>query len=278
MFDISGYENYSIINPNYRQLNQVVYTLFLEWMVIMSKEFPLVSVLNVPFINTTQAAFLTTIESHINNRENTFVVTANPEIVMYARNNPSYQQILNNADYITPDGIGILKGAAILGTPMAERITGYDTMLDLLKWGNEQHKSVYLIGAKPEVITDVKNVVTTRYPNLNIAGIHDGYFDDFAPIAQDISKTQPDMVFLAVGFPKQEQLIADYRHQNNGLWMGVGGSFDVLSGHTKRAPKFFQNHHLEWFYRLLSEPTRLKRMMVLPRYLKTVKQSARTNK
>ncbi|MCH5462266.1 WecB/TagA/CpsF family glycosyltransferase [Lactobacillus sp. LC28-10] len=244
----------------------------------MSKEFPLVNVLNVPFINTTQAAFLTTVESRINARLNTFIVTANPEIVMYARENPDYQRILSNADYITPDGIGILKGAAILGTPMPERITGYDTMLALLKWGNEQQKSVYLVGAKPEVITDVATVVADRYPHLNVVGTNDGYFADFAPIAQDIAKTKPDMVFLAVGFPKQEQLIADYRHQNNGLWMGVGGSFDVLSGHTKRAPKFFQQHHLEWFYRLITEPTRFKRMMVLPRYLNTVKKAARHQK
>lgn len=244
----------------------------------MSKEFPVIKVLNVPFINTTQAAFLTAIEARINQRKNTFIVTANPEIVMYARTDSHYQHILENADYITPDGIGILKGAEILGQPMTERITGYDTMLALLKWGNHQHKSVYLVGAKPEVISDVKTVVADRYPDLNVVGIHDGYFDDFAPIAKDIAKTQPDMVFLAVGFPKQEQLIADYRHQNNGLWMGVGGSFDVLSGHTKRAPRFFQQHHLEWFYRLITEPTRLKRMMVLPRYLKTVKQSARHQK
>jgi len=247
-------------------------------MVIMSNEFLRINVLNVPFINTTQAAFLTAVESRINHRQNTFIVTANPEIVMYARDDPSYQRILKNADYITPDGIGILKGAAILGTPMTERITGYDTMLALLEWGNQQRKTVYLVGAKPEVIKDVKKVVANRYPGLKVAGAHDGYFTDFSPIAQDIAAKQPDMVFLAVGFPKQEQLIAAHRHQNDGLWMGIGGSFDVLSGHTKRAPKFFQNHHLEWFYRLLSEPTRLKRMMVLPRYLKTVKHAARKQK
>ena len=124
-------------------------------MVIMSNEFLRINVLNVPFINTTQAAFLTAVESRINHRQNTFIVTANPEIVMYARDDPSYQRILKNADYITPDGIGILKGAAILGTQMEERITGYD-YARILKWGNQRHKSVYLVGAKPEVITDVR--------------------------------------------------------------------------------------------------------------------------
>lgn len=241
----------------------------------MLQEFSHVNVLGVSFINTTQEAFLNVIKSRIINRQNTFIVTANPEIVMYARQDAAYQKILTGADYITPDGIGILKGAAILGTPMPERITGYDTMLALLDWANHTAKSVYLVGAKPEVINDVTKVVTTRYPNLKLAGAHDGYFADFAPIAADIHAQKPDMVFLAVGFPKQEQLIAQYRQQNDGLWMGVGGSFDVLSGHTKRAPQFFQNHHLEWFYRLITEPSRLGRMMVLPRYLKAVKRAAR---
>lgn len=241
----------------------------------MSENFTHVNVLGVPFISATQAAFLNAVEARINRRENTFVVTANPEIVMYAREQPAYQKILATADYITPDGIGIIKGAAILKQPLPERITGYDTMIDLLAWANENHKSAYFVGAKPEVIVDVAKVVAKRYPQLQIAGTHDGYFDDFGPIAEEISKVRPDMVFLAVGFPKQEQLIADYRHVNNGLWMGVGGSFDVLSGHTKRAPKFFQRHHLEWFYRLLSEPTRFKRMLVLPKYLRTVKKSVR---
>ncbi|MTV82353.1 WecB/TagA/CpsF family glycosyltransferase [Secundilactobacillus folii] len=244
----------------------------------MVQDFSHVTVLGVPFINTTQKAFLTAIESRITARHNTFIVTANPEIVMYAREHPDYQNILAGADYITPDGIGILKGAAIIGTPMSERITGYDTMLSLLSWGNRNDKSVYLVGAKPDVISDVARVVATQYPHLKVVGTHDGYFQDFNPIAADIEVQQPDMVFLAVGFPKQEQLIAQYRHQNDGLWMGVGGSFDVLSGHTKRAPKFFQNHHLEWFYRLITEPSRIGRMMVLPKYLKAVKKSVRQSK
>lgn len=241
----------------------------------MSQEFQIVNVLNVPFINATQQAFLDVIEHRIDTRQTTFVVTANPEIVMYARQTPSYQSLLETADYVTPDGIGIIKGAAILKTPLPERITGYDTMLALLAWGNQHQRSVYFVGAKQAVIDDLQQVVAERYPHLQVLGIRNGYFDNFEPIAKDIAQRQPDMVFLAVGFPKQEELIAKYRHLNPGLWMGVGGSFDVLSGHTKRAPKFFQDHHLEWFYRLISEPTRAKRMLVLPRYLRAVKREAR---
>lgn len=242
----------------------------------MSQDFPHVSVLGVPFINATQHAFLSVIETRIAERRNTFIVTANPEIVMYAKAHPEYERLLANADYITPDGIGILKGADILGTPLPERITGYDTMLALLKWGNETQKSVYFVGAKQAVIVDLVEKVEIDYPDLTVVGSVNGYFDDFKPIADDIAATKPDMVFLAVGFPKQEELISQYRQTSDGLWMGVGGSFDVLSGHTKRAPQFFQNHHLEWFYRLLKEPSRIGRMMVLPRYLKAVRDSQKT--
>lgn len=234
--------------------------------------FTRVPILDVPFIRATKEELLTVLQDRINRRINTFVVTANPEIVMHAQTDKAYLKTLKEADFVTPDGIGIIKGAKILKTPLPERITGYDTMIQLLEWGNQKRQSVYMVGAKQAVIEDVNKVLSTRYPNLTVAGSHNGYFDTFDAIAKDIAKTQPDMVFLAVGFPKQEQLIAQYRHVNDGLWMGVGGSFDVLSGHVKRAPKFFQNYHLEWFYRLVTNPTRFKRMLTLPRYLQAVRR------
>ncbi|ANZ63086.1 acetylglucosaminyldiphospho-UDP acetyl-beta-D-mannosaminyltransferase [Secundilactobacillus paracollinoides] len=241
----------------------------------MATTFKTIEILQVPFINTTQRHFLKAVETRVSQRENIFVVTANPEIVMYAQTDCHYLSLLQNADYVTPDGIGIIKGADILGKTLPERITGYDVLVDLLKWGNDAHKSAYFVGAKQEVIDALTPIIAHDYPNLTVKGMRNGYFNDFAPIAADIAETQPDMVFLAVGFPKQEQLIADYRHQNNGLWMGVGGSFDVLSGMTKRAPEFFINHHIEWLYRLLSEPTRFKRMLALPRYLRAVRRQKR---
>ncbi|QEA31971.1 WecB/TagA/CpsF family glycosyltransferase [Secundilactobacillus malefermentans] len=239
----------------------------------MKSHFPVVNVLGVSFINTTNDKFIHQLTQDIDERKNTFVVTANPEIVMYADGHPDYAATIKDADYVTPDGIGIIKGAQMLNQPLQERITGYDTFLSLLKWGNDQHKSAYFLGAKPEVILDLKKVLTKTYPNLVIAGIHDGYFDNEAPIINDIKESQPDLVFVALGFPKQENLIAKYRHVNNGLWIGIGGSFDVLSGHVIRAPKFWQDHHLEWLYRGLTDPKRAKRLLSLPKYLLKVKKS-----
>lgn len=241
----------------------------------MSAPFTTVSILNVPFINTTNAAFVAQLKQDILAHHNRFVVTANPEILMYAREHPDYQQVLQQADYITPDGIGVIQGAQILGTPLPERITGYDTLLELLQWGHEQHQRVFFLGAKPEVLKQVVATVKTQYPNLVIAGALDGYYDDEATVVDQISAAKPDMIFIATGFPKQEFFIAKYRHRVDGLWMGVGGSFDVLAGAVKRAPKFWQDHHIEWLYRLIKEPSRFKRMLVLPRYLRLVKKIAK---
>ncbi|PWF99351.1 WecB/TagA/CpsF family glycosyltransferase [Levilactobacillus bambusae] len=244
----------------------------------MPQSFPTITILNVPFIKATQNDFVQVLEERVNHHQNTFVVTANPEIVMYAQAHPDYQRRLHTADYITPDGIGIIKGAEILNTPLKDRITGYDTMLDLLTWGSQTHKRVYFVGAKPFVIAKLKSVLADQYPGLEIAGLQDGYFTDEASVATQIHDANPDMVFVALGFPKQEQFIMDHRHEAAALWMGVGGSFDVLVGAVKRAPKFWQNHHLEWLYRMLKEPKRIKRDLVLPQYLMAVKKEHRSKK
>ncbi|AVK64426.1 glycosyltransferase [Lactobacillus sp. CBA3606] len=241
----------------------------------MSAPFDTVTILNVSFIKTTNVAFQAQLQQDILQHRNRFVVTANPEILMYAREHPDYQRILTQADYITPDGIGVIQGAKILGTPLPERITGYDTLLSLLTWGAKHHQRVFLLGAKPAVLEQVVAKVTARYPQLVIAGAIDGYYTDEAAVVDQLVAARPDMILVATGFPKQEVFIATYRHRVDGLWMGVGGSFDVLAGAVKRAPKFWQQHHIEWLYRLLKEPSRFKRMLVLPRYLRLVKKIAR---
>lgn len=241
----------------------------------MSIPFDTVNILNVPFIKTTNAGFVQQLQTDILAHRNRFVVTANPEILMYAREHPDYQQVLTQADYITPDGIGVIQGAQILGTPLPERITGYDTLLTLLEWGSQQHQRIFLLGANPAVLKQVTTIVQRDYPGIVVAGARDGYYDDEQTIVDQIVAAQPDMVFVATGFPKQEFFIAEHRQRLDALWMGVGGSFDVIAGAVKRAPLFWQKHHVEWLYRLIQEPSRFKRMLVLPRYLRLVKKIAR---
>ncbi|TMT00693.1 WecB/TagA/CpsF family glycosyltransferase [Apilactobacillus kunkeei] len=231
-----------------------------------------VNILGFDFLNSPFNDFMENIKKRIDNRENTFVVTANPEIVVHALNDQKYTDTIKKSDYLVADGIGIVMGANILGSDMSERITGYDILLDLLNWGNQNQKSAYFLGAKPEVIADLKKIIPQKYPGLTVSGYHDGYFTDDNEIAAEIKQKQPDMVFAALGFPKQEYFIEKHRHVNDGLWIGLGGSFDVLSGHVQRAPQFWINHHIEWLYRLIKEPTRFKRMLALPKFIRLVKK------
>lgn len=240
-----------------------------------------VNVLNVDFDNKTFNQFQNEFIGRLNNHLSTFIVTANPEIVMAANENPEFMKILHeDADYITADGIGIVKAAKMLGTPLPERVTGYDLFLWLMQVANERGLRVYLIGAKPKVIHAVQAKIAKNYRNINLVGAEDGYFhEDLDLVARRIQKTQPDLVFAALGFPKQEKLLSILRkNATPALMMGVGGSFDVFSGQVKRAPEAFQKTHLEWFYRLITNPTRFKRMMVLPQFVARVHQFKRGNK
>lgn len=237
--------------------------------------FPTVSVLNIPFINTTNKEFIEQLTQDLVDQKSRFIVTANPEIALYATKHPDYLKTISHADYITPDGIGIIKGANMLGTPLTERITGFDTMTSLLELANQHHYSVYFLGAKEAVLQAACQKVTEQYPNLIIAGSHNGYFNDIEEqtIADDIAQSKPNIILAALGFPKQETFIEHYRDSVTGIWMGVGGSFDVLSGTVSRAPQFWQTIHLEWFYRFASHPSRLNRFPALLEYMRLIKKS-----
>ncbi|QNQ80897.1 WecB/TagA/CpsF family glycosyltransferase [Lactobacillus sp. PV034] len=235
-----------------------------------------VEVLGINFDNYSLEQFKNKLISRIDSRLSTFIVTANPEIVMLAQKDKRFLKIINSkADIVTADGIGIVLAGKMQKTPINERVTGYDLFVWLLHVANLRKLKVYLIGAKPEVIQAVKNKIDSEYSNIELVGYEDGYFtDDLDKVANRIAAKKPDMVFAAIGFPRQEQLLSILRKNNlPAIMMGVGGSFDVFSGKTKRAPLIFQKAHLEWFYRLLKEPTRFKRMLVLPQFVLEVRRN-----
>lgn len=235
-----------------------------------------INILGIGFDKYSLSEFEAKFLDRLKKRQSTLIVTANPEIVMTAKDDPSYRDIINNvADYVTADGIGIVKAARMLGKRLPERVTGYDLFTWFLDMANKDKLRVYLIGAKPEVIQAVEKKVKSEYPDIDLVGCEDGYFkDSIETVASRIKAAQPDLVFAALGFPKQERLLAILREEGlAATMMGVGGSFDVFSGMAKRAPKAFQDAHLEWFYRLLKEPTRIGRMMVLPKFVVEVKKS-----
>lgn len=201
------------------------------------------------------------LEKNLIDNKKTFIVTANPETFMKAKNDEELHNMLIDEDVIkVPDGIAIVKVANWLGYKIKERITGVDIAVKLLEFGNKQKKSIYLFGAKEEVIIALKEKLSIVYPNLEIIGSQNGYVKDKDKAFKEIIKKKPDIVLVALGIPAQEKLIYKYLDKfDKGVFVGVGGSFDVISGSKKRAPKIFIKLNLEWFYRIACEPKRIKR-------------------
>ena len=197
-----------------------------------------------------------------------YVVTPNPEIVMACRENPDAMQAVQNADLVLPDGVGVVYGARILGTPLKTKLPGIDFIQALMEDMAQEGKRVFLLGAKPGVAETAAERLRARYPGLQFVGTQDGYFKDDAPVIDAVNAAQPDLLLVCLGAPKQELWMQRNRSRLHvGLMAGLGGSLDVFAGNVKRAPKAFQKLGLEWFYRLLKEPRRIGRMMKLPKFL-----------
>ena len=180
---------------------------------------------------------------------------------MLSENDAELKNILDNkTNSFVPDGIAVVKSARKVGVNVTERITGIDIAEYLLKLANENKYSIYLFGAKEEVINTLIAKIKKEYPNINILGYSNGYVKDRDIVMQDVLKKKPDICMVALGIPYQEKIIAKYFSKaKKGIFIGVGGSFDVLSGTKKRAPKIFIKLNLEWLYRIVTEPSRLKR-------------------
>ena len=197
----------------------------------------------------------------LKNEHKRFIITVNPETLMLSENDVELKNILDNkTNSFVPDGIAVVKAARKIGVNVTERITGIDIAEYLLKLANENKYSIYLFGAKEEVINTLIAKIKKEYPNINILGYSNGYVKDRDLVMQDVLKKKPDICMVALGIPYQEKIIAKYFSKTKkGIFIGVGGSFDVLSGTKKRAPKIFIKLNLEWLYRIVTEPSRLKR-------------------
>ncbi|MBV7505724.1 WecB/TagA/CpsF family glycosyltransferase [Bacillus sp. sid0103] len=229
----------------------------------------LVSVLGIDFINKCFDQVVEDLLSNIKNKQKAFIVTANPEIVMYAHEHPDYKNIIQSADMVVPDGYGIILASKILHTPIRERVAGYDLTVRLLELGNEKKWKIYVLGGREETNQKAVSNIQNNFPQIQIAGRHHGFFDwEKSTVTAEIKAANPDIVLVALGFPRQEQWIAKNLDQfSEGLFMGVGGSIDVLAGEVQRAPRIWQKMNLEWFYRLISQPSRWRRMLAIPRFL-----------
>ena len=196
----------------------------------------------------------------LKNKHKRFIITVNPETLMMSESHSELKAILDGNYSFVPDGIAVVKAARKVEINVTERITGIDIAEYLLKLANENKYSIYLFGAKEEVINTLIAKIKKEYPNINILGYSNGYVKDRDLVMQDVLKKKPDICMVALGIPYQEKIIAKYFSKTKkGIFIGVGGSFDVLSGTKKRAPKIFIKLNLEWLYRIVTEPSRLKR-------------------
>ncbi len=188
------------------------------------------------------------------------VVTINPEMISNAVKDPDFADIINNADLVIPDGIGVEIGLKILGYNV-KRIAGIEFSHRMIEECAKNNQSVALIGAKPEIVKKAKENLVKEFPSLYITYIHDGYFNEDDSILAELKIRQPRLVLCALGSPKQEEFILKAKSiLPEALFVGVGGSFDVWSGEVKRAPEIYQKLGLEWLYRTILDPKRFKRI------------------
>ena len=233
------------------------------------------TILDVPVVPYTMDEAVTKLTQDTLRQKRNFVVTANAEIIMMAQDDKEYKTLLaETADLILPDGAGTVWAGNYLGYTIPERVAGYDLYLRLLEEAAKNNIPVYFFGGKPGIAEEAAEEGKRRWPGLKMAGCRNGYFsaEEEPEIIEGINRSGAVMLFAALGAPKQEKWLAKYRDQLKPcLLMGIGGSFDVLAGKVQRAPKWMQDAKLEWFFRLVKQPSRFRRMLALPKFVFAVR-------
>lgn len=201
-------------------------------------------------------------------KDNLFIVTANPEIVDYATEHNEYRNLINRADYVIPDGTGVVKASKLLRTPLKERVPGIEMMESCLEIANDKQQNVFLLGAENNVVIQAKQRLEQKYPNINF-DFHHGFFDfSDEEVLEQVISFKPDYIFVGMGYPRQEQWIESYTECfNQTVLMGVGGSLEVFSGTKKRAPMLFRRLNIEWIYRVIIDWKRLGRLKSIPKFV-----------
>lgn len=230
-----------------------------------------VKILGVPVHPLTMNESVAVLEEKLQKKEQAFVVTANAEIIMMCQQDKEYNNIVSEqADLVLPDGAGAVWAGRYLGNEVPERVAGFDLYNQLLKLSADKGYKAYFFGGAPGVAEAAKDKAEELYPGVQIVGCRNGYFNETEEeaIIKEINDAAPDMLFVALGAPKQEKWLVKYRNQMKPrVLMGIGGSFDVLAGKMERAPKWMQEASLEWAFRLYKQPSRFMRMLALPKFV-----------
>ena len=227
-----------------------------------------VTILGVPIDAVTYESAEARMDEMIRSGRAHHIFTADVSGIMRAREEPELAEIIRTSDLVTADGAGVLWAARLFDFPLPERVSGVDLVRRLSGLAAREGYRVYLLGAAPGVAHDAAERLMAENPGLTIAGVRDGYFDDEAAVAEELRAARPDILFVALGIPKQERFIRRWYHELNiPLSIGIGGSFDVISGRLQRAPGWMQRAGLEWLFRVAQEPKRWRRLAALPRFV-----------
>ncbi|MVX65950.1 WecB/TagA/CpsF family glycosyltransferase [Clostridium chromiireducens] len=209
--------------------------------------------------------------NYVDNFEKVNIISGNPEVLFNGLHNPILKENFNDKNsIIIPDGVGTVLASKLLKNPVKEKIAGIDIVREVLIKANLERRSIYFLGAKEEVLKKCVDNIKSEFPNLIISGFHNGFFDlnNCDEIVDDINKSDPWAIFVAMGSPRQEIFIEKIiKSSNIHIFMGVGGVFDILAGELKRAPKWMISLGLEWLYRVVKEPFRIKRLIAIPKFL-----------
>ncbi|OGC07755.1 hypothetical protein A2526_02670 [candidate division WOR-1 bacterium RIFOXYD2_FULL_36_8] len=228
----------------------------------------MITLANIKIDNVTLWESLQKLEEFIVSGKPHLIVTPNPEMIVAAQTDKELFDILNGADLRLPDGISMVVVSRIKKVPLKERVTGIDFLLSSCRLAAEKGWRVFLLGGTELSVSMASQNLKRQFPALNIAGIHDGYFDNDDEILSRIKESKSDIIFAGLGAGKQEKwLCKNLDKLGVKVAVGVGGSFDVISGIKKRAPKWVQKLYIEWLYRLITEPYRIKRQVALPNFL-----------
>ncbi|MBQ7567850.1 WecB/TagA/CpsF family glycosyltransferase, partial [bacterium] len=201
------------------------------------------------------------------------VVTVGPEMVMRAQENEEFRALVNGADLVVPDGAGILWAGRQCGVKFPERVAGVELIVNLAKRLGQLRSPLFLLGAAPGIAERAGQKLREQIEDLPLVGVNDGYFKEPQPIVDKIRASEAKVLYVGMGSPAQERWVRQYGDAAGiRLGIGVGGSFDVISGLKKRAPQWMIKLHLEWLYRLACEPTRVGRMAAIPKFMMLVKK------
>ena len=242
-----------------------------------------INILDVYIDNLSQKELTELISEKLKFNNKTKIFTPNTEIVLKSSKNQNERKFINSADILIPDGKGLILASKILQTPLKERIAGIDLAENIMEIAKNKKYSIYILGGKDNVANQAKTNLRLKYKGIKICGTHSGYFThkEETDIVKEIEKSKAEILFVCMGYPRQEKFIYENidKLTRVKLAIGLGGSVDVWAGKLKRAPYLFRKFSLEWFWRMLLEPRRIKFLLDIPTFfMKIIMQKHKINK